>query len=169
MFVNMRADYRAYPLYYFSCIGALFLSFLIAYDIYIPPMPQPQATQSEGGSWSEVDFTAIIQRGIDAQGTGVIVLETLRDVTLFVRRHAGIANPVVCALLVWKALMGQGDDPQLLSAAPACSKAFLPKHLETPINISLTVICILVIVARRELRPLNIAELEQLKYNYKGA
>jgi hypothetical protein len=131
MFVNMRADYGAHPFYFLSCIIALFFSFLIAYDIYLPPLRVPRKPEHGASGWSDIDFAAIIQRAIDAQGRGVIVLETLRDGMLLARRNAGTANPVISAALLWRAIMHQGEYSLLLSAAPTFGRTFLKTCLLT--------------------------------------
>lgn len=170
MFVNIRADYSAHPIYYPACILALAMSFLTAYDIHVPPSTGP-GPSSSAGAFGAVDMGALINRGIEAGGAGSGVLRFIRDAVDFVRRHAGVANPVLCATLVVVGLLGGEAGTVLLTGAPAFGKFVwcVLSVIKLTSCSSFLVVCVLVIVARRELKPLNVGELEKLKYNYKGA
>lgn len=118
MFVNIRADYNAHPVYYPACIISLLISFLSAYDIYVPPSSSPDSTSSTS-TFGAVDIVAMFNRGIEAGGAGAVVLRYVRDAVDVVRRYAEIANPVLCAALILIGVLGGDAGTVLLIGAPA--------------------------------------------------
>jgi len=149
MFVNIRADYKAHPFYYPTCLIALSLSFLSAYDIYVPPTSTTDSTNAFGS----LDVPAMFERGIQAGGYGSSILRYIRDGTNYARRTAWAANPALCAILALVGWWSEERSVLLVAAAPVW------------------VVCGVLAVARREMRAVGegVEELKGLRYDYKGA
>lgn len=122
MLVNIRADYAAHLLFTLGSITSLVLSFLIAYDVQEPKTPRRRPVDQESrpsAGWSDIDFGAIVQRGIDARGTGVGVLVAMRDAVNLLRKWAKLLDPAVCVLLGLVGTFSEERWTLLLGAAPA--------------------------------------------------
>jgi len=171
MLVNLRADYAAHLLFNLGSIISLLLSFLIAYDVHVPKTqrqsPREQEARPSAG-WSDIDIGAIVQHGIDARGTGVTVLVALRDTVNLLRKWAGMLDPVLCVLLGLIGTINGEGWTLLLGAAPAIGE-FSTAIGSSSDLMETIVVCLVVIVARRELKPLDVTGLEHLRYDYKGA
>lgn len=154
MFVNIRANYPAHPFYYTTSLAALFLSFLSAYDIYVPQLPTTSSSDNDkpvGSTFGAFDVEALFARGIEAGGFLAPVLRAIRDGTNLARRYARVANPTLCGLLAVVGGLSEERTVLLVDAAPVF------------------VVAVVMVVARREMALIGLAELEGLRYNYKGA
>jgi len=151
MFVNLRADYGAHPFYYPTCLFALALSFLSAYDIYVPPSSHNAQDNGPAPSFGSLDIPRMFELGIQAGDYGASILRYMRDATNVARETAWAANPALCVVLALGGLWSEERDVLLLTAAPVW------------------VVCGVVVVARRELKMVGLGELERAKYNLKGA
>lgn len=149
MFVNIRADYKAHPFYYATCLIALSLSFLSAYDIYVPPTNTKHSTNAFGS----LDIPAMFDRGIQAGGYGSSILRYIRDGTNMARKTAWIANPALCVVLALVGWWSEEREVLLVAAAPVW------------------VVCGVIAVARREMGMVSggVEDLKGLRYDYKGA
>lgn len=152
MFVNMRANYPAHPFYYTTSLAALLLSFLSAYDIYVPQLPTSSNDEATvGNSFGALDIKILFANGIEAGGFLAPVLRAIRDGTDLARRYARVANPMLCGLLAVVGGLSEERNVLLVDAAPVF------------------VVAVVMVVARREMGMIGLAELEALRYNYKGA
>jgi hypothetical protein len=126
MLVNLRADYNHDLFFNLGSIASLLLSFLLAFDINVPRVPKPRSQEQEArpsAGWSDIDIGAIVQRGIDARGTGVEVLVALRDAVNLMRKWAEVLDPAVCAILALTGLTSGEGWSLMLGAAPAIGKS----------------------------------------------
>ena len=127
MLVNLRADYKRDLFFNLGSIASLILSFLLAYDVHVPKAPRRSAREQESrpsAGWSDLDIGAIVQRGIDARGTGVGVLIALRDGVNLLRKWAGVLDPAACVLLGLIGTISGEDWTLLLGAAPAIGEFY---------------------------------------------
>jgi len=126
MLVNLRADYTGHLLFNLGSIISLLLSFLLAYDVHVPETQRRSSREQEhrpSAGWADIDIGAIVQRGIDARGTGVEVLVALRDAINLLRKWAGVLDPAVCMLLGLVGTISGEGWTLLLGAAPAIGES----------------------------------------------